>query len=118
MSSFQSAANADPANAIAIIESGKFKVKKIAIAQKHEFEVANNPVSGVIDLRAKGGPARSCHDWMYSADGVIFERMQPTVLGETQKTGLTPGTYAYFTEELITKDGPKGISQVIKILVQ
>jgi hypothetical protein len=118
MSLFQGAADADPANAIAIIESGKFKVKKISIVQKHEFEAENNPVSGVIDLRAQGGPARSCHDWMYSADGTKFERMYPTVNAETQKIDLTPLTWAYFTHELITKDGPQGLSQVIKILVK
>jgi hypothetical protein len=114
---FQEAADADPENAIAIIESGAFKVKKVAIPQKHDFDATNNPVSGVIDLVAPGGGPRTCHDWMYSPDGTVFERMPPTVGAETHKSGLTPGQNAFFTHELITKDGPQGISQIIKIIV-
>jgi hypothetical protein len=117
MSLFQEAADQAPETAIAIIESGAFKVKKVAIPQKHIFEGHNNAVSGVIDLTAQGGGPRSCHDWMYSSDGIIFVRMQPTVNAETHKSGLTPATYAWFTHELVTKNGPQGISQVIKILV-
>ncbi|MEP7168124.1 MAG: hypothetical protein ABI855_02015 [Bacteroidota bacterium] len=117
MRMFQDAADSAPDTAIAIIESGGFKVKKVAIPQKHEFEASNNAVSGVVDLTAPGGSPRSCHDWMYSRDEIVFERMQPTIGAETHKSGLTPGTYAYFTHELITKDGPQGISQIIKILV-
>lgn len=118
MRMFQDAADADPANAIAIIESGAFKVKQVAIPQKHEFTATNNAVSGTIDLIAPGGPTRSCHDWKYSADGLNFVRMTPTIAAETHKDGLTPGRFAWFTHELITKDGPQGISQVIKIEVK
>lgn len=118
MGLFQAAANADPANAIAIIQSGKFGVKQVAIQQKHVFNAENNPVSGRIDLTAPGGPKRCCHDWKYSADGVNFVRMQPTLDAHTFKDGLTPRTFAYFTHELITKDGPQGISQIIKIEVK
>ena len=118
MSLFQSAADANSENGIVIIESGKFKVKKIALNQKHEFEALNGLVSGMVHLTAEGGPNHSCHDWYYSADGVAFERMLPTVDAHTDKGGLIPGEYAYFKHQLITSSGPQGESQIIRIMVQ
>jgi hypothetical protein len=118
MSTFQNAANDTVADAVAIIESGGFKVKHQSIKQKQEFIAENNAVSGTVDLTAPGGPAHSCHDWKYSADGITWERMRPTVDSHTFKDGLTPKTDAYFTHELVTKDGPQGVSQVIKIIVK
>jgi hypothetical protein len=117
MRMFQSAADADPENAIAIILSGAFRVKEVAIPQKHEFKVENSAVSGTVNLSAEGGGPQSCHDWMYSADNVVFDRMPPTVLAETHKDGLPVGQYAYFTHEIVTNEGQQGISQVIRIMV-
>ncbi len=114
---FQQAADNTVADAVAIIESGGFKVKKIPLPQKHVFKVENNAVSGSVDLEAEGGPAHSCHDWMYSPDGTNWERMTPTVFAHAHKDGLTPKADAYFTHELITEDGPQGISQVFHIIV-
>jgi hypothetical protein len=118
MRMFQDAADADPANAVAIIESGKFKVKHEAIKQKHEFEARNNPVTGTIDLIAPGAGPHACHDWRYSPDGVNFQRLPPTMQAHTHIDGLIPKTDAYFTHEVVGVDGPQGISQVIKILVK
>jgi hypothetical protein len=114
---FQEAGDNDPENAIAIIESGAFRVKEVNIPQKHEFTVENSPVNGTVDLSAEGGGPQSCHDWMYSADNVTFERMRPTVIAETHKDGLPIGEFAYFTHEIVTSEGPQGVSQVIKIMV-
>jgi hypothetical protein len=99
-----SAANADPENAETIILSGAFKVKKITLNQKHEFELHNGILSGTIHLNAPGGGNHTCHDWEYSADGVHFTKMTPTIAAETDMEGLTPGEYAYFRHRLITKD--------------
>jgi hypothetical protein len=117
MSLFQSAANDDPANAETIVLSGKFKVKKITLNQKHEFELHNGILSGTIHLNAPGGGSYTCHDWEYSPDGITFTKMTPTIPAETDMIGLTPGEYAHFRHRLITKDGPEGWSQVEKIMV-
>ena len=117
MSLFQSAGDANPENAIVIIESGKFKVKQLTLSQKHQFELHNGLISGTVQLTAEGGPQRSCHDWYYSPDGITFTRMTPTVNADTDKAGLTPGEYAYFTHELITSQGPQGVSQIMRIMV-
>lgn len=115
---FQTAANADPANAVAIVESGGFKVKKITSRQKQEFTLSNGVNSGTVDLDAEGAGQRTCHDWMYSADGKTFTRLPPTVNAHTHIDGLTPGQYAYFTHEVITKEGGQGVSQVEFIMVK
>jgi hypothetical protein len=118
MSLFQSAANADTENAETIILSGKFRVKKITINQKHEFDVVNGVISGMMHLTAPGGDNHTCHDWEYSPDGIHFTKMTPTIGAETDISGLTPGQDAYFRHQLITKDGPEGWSQVIKEMVK
>ena len=76
MATFQTAANLDPANAIAIIESGKFKVKQVHIPQIHEFGGDNGVASGSVKLTAPGGPtnASHLHIWRHSTDGINFTR--------------------------------------------
>jgi hypothetical protein len=118
MSFFQAAGDADPANAEVIIESGAFKVKKISLAEKHIFQVSNGVASGTIDLETEGSGPYTCHDWRYSPDGITFTRMAPTMSAHTQMVGLTPGQLAYFTNEVVTKDGGQGVSQILQILVK
>ncbi len=118
MSFFQSTANGDPANAEVIIESGGFKVKKIVPRQKQDFELSNGINSGTINLDAAGAGPHTCHNWMYSPDGVTFTRMMPTINAHTHMDALTPGQYAYFTHEVVNKEGGQGESQVEKIMVK
>ena len=115
---FQSAANADPANGIVIVESGGFKVKKIVPRQKGDFELSNGINSGTVNLDAEGAGPHTCHDWRYSADGTTFVHLPPTINAHTQVTGLAPGQYAYFTHEVVNKDGGQGVSQIERIMVQ
>ncbi len=115
---FQSAANADPAKAETIIESGGFKVKKIVPRQNGDFTISNGINSGTVNLEAEGAGNYACHDWRYSADGTTFTRLPPTINAHTQMAGLTPGHWAYFTHEVVTNEGGQGVSQVEKIMVQ
>ena len=114
----QTAADKLPANAVEIVESFKLRVKKATIHHIQAFAATNGTDAGVIDLVAPGGGSYTCHDWLYSADGIIFMRMQPTVAANTSMKGLKPNTYAYFQHELITKKGGTGMSEIIKILVK
>ena len=116
---FQVAANKDPANAKVIIQSGNFHVKTITPRQKGDFILTNGTVSGTVVLAGPGaGHDDACHDWMYSADGITFEHMAPTIQARTTKTGLTPGQWAYFTHEIVSRDGGQGVSQIEKIMVK
>ncbi len=117
MYQFQIASENDRTNAIIIIQSGKFHVKGIAIQQKNVFKVKDGIETGSINLKAGGGGRYSCHDWMYSEDGISWIRLQPTVKCKTKIVGLTPGKYAYFRHELITNKGPQGMSDVIQKMV-
>ncbi len=118
MATFQTAADLNVDNAIALIKSAKFGVKTVAIRQKQKFSAKNGAESGVVDLTAQGGGAYTCHDWFHSNDGITFVRMAPTVAARTSMSGLTPEKYAYFTHELVTKKGGQGVSQIIRIIVK
>lgn len=117
MTLFQAAANIAPNLANAIILSGGFKVKRITPRKAQAWSAKNNPVQGIIDLKAAGGPARSAHTWYYSLDGAVFHQMTTTLKAETQITGLASNITIYFMHELITKDGPQGFDLVIKMVV-
>ena len=114
----QTTADKKPADAVEIIESFKLRVKKVALHQITKFAATNGTEAGVIDLVAPGGANYTCHDWGFSADGITFVRMQPTVAAHAQIKGLKPDSYVYFQHELINKKGGTGISEVIKIRVK
>jgi len=44
--------------------------------------------------------------------------MRPTLEAYTQMTGLEPGTWAWFKNELIVMKDGKGLSGAIKIMVK
>jgi len=115
---FQSAADDDPENAITIIESGDFRVKKVAIHQKNIFGATNGVDSGTIDLVGPTTDGRHLHDWWISLDGINFKRFRPTLEATTSVTGLTPGTTVWFKHELIVTKNGTGLSNAIEILVK
>ena len=117
MAKFQKAANDDMFKCKAIIHSGKFKVKDASIVQKRKFKAKNSGLVGEINLTAQGGKQNTCHDWSMSLNGEDFVRLPPTIAGKTKVKNLTPGTYAWFTHELVTAKGGQGISQMIRIMV-
>lgn len=117
MSFFQSAANNDAANAVVIVQSGGYKVKQFVPRQKGDFTISNGINSGTVDLEAEGAGTYACHDWRYSADGKTFTHLPPTMSAHTHLDGLTPGQYAWFTHEVVNKDGGQGVSQIESIIV-
>jgi len=118
MALFQAPADDAPINSIAIIQSGAFGIKGVSNPQKHVFGAKNGAEPGTIELEAEGTGAHTCHDWMYSRDGITFTRMEPTVAANTSMTGLTSKDNAYFMHQVIDKTGGLGWSQIILIVVQ
>ena len=115
---FQEAADNDPGNSIAILESGKFKAKLQYIPQIHVFEAKNGIEDGSVDLEAPGGPSSPhLHEWMSSQDGIIWKKERSTNSAKTHLTGFRSGEYAWFTHELSVKDVPQGVSEPIRIRV-
>ena len=117
MSLFQIFANNNIAVAELAIKSGGFDVKKITSRKKQDWSAENNPVSGVIDLKATGIVGRGFHDWWISYDGAIYVRLDPTLEASTQIGGLATGKFVYFMHQIITKNGPQGFDLVIKKMV-
>ncbi|MEI6488943.1 MAG: hypothetical protein WCP52_08270 [Bacteroidota bacterium] len=112
---FQDSANEDPVNSIAILESGKFRVVEAKVPQKHKFDAKDGVNPGEVILTAPGGPnERHFHEWKISYDNVKFELIRSTLTATKLVEGLTSGAVVYFTHELIVKDVPQGVSQVIK----
>ncbi len=117
MRTFQTAADDDPANAIAILNSGGFGIKILGGSSLHEFKVVNSETSGNVTLTAAGGGTRSCHIWKYSLDGVVWNWIVPTIAAKATIENLPVGKYVYFTHEVVNKNGPQGVSQVFRLLI-
>ena len=115
---FQAAANADPINAITILESGSFNVKDQPVRKEQIFEGEAGIEPGSVDLTTPPGPnGDHLHQWYSSLDGISFTREQATNAAKTHLTGFISGKPAYFKEELSIKDVLQGMSQIIKIWV-
>ena len=121
MTYVQGIADANPADAEAIIKSAGFDVKKVGEIDKQDF-TADNSVSGTIKLIAKGiGTGHAAHQWGMSKNGTdwlthAFD-IAPTLAAHTEITGLTKADILYFRHRDILKDGPGEWSQTISEVV-
>lgn len=119
LADFQKAANLDPGNAIAILKSGKFKVVEAITNAPQILEVVDGINPGEVILKAPGGgPENHFHEWKISTDGINFVLIRSSSKNHRLVTGLPSGKKAYFTHELIIKDVPQGVSQVLEIMVK
>jgi hypothetical protein len=119
MGIFQEAADNDPSNSIAILESGGFHTMDATGGKVKEFGAKNGKASGSADLITAGGPPkkRHLHQWYSSVDGVIFVREQATNDRKTTLLGYEVGKYMYFMVELSVQDELQGLSQIIKLMI-
>lgn len=113
----QSIADANPANAIAIIESAGMSVRRIGIRQKGDFEVKHGKASGSVILSAKSAGPRASYEWEVSNDNVNWRDLPDTIKSRTTVSGLTPGATFHFRFRSITKNGEGSWSQVVSIVV-
>jgi hypothetical protein len=117
---FQAAANANPVNAILILESGGFHVKVQVIPQIHQFEVENGLTEGMVEIKTAGGPQRKAHlhNWYSSTDGINFDWEKSTNAANTELGPYTSGAKMYFQEELSIQDVLQGRSGTIDIRIK
>jgi hypothetical protein len=120
MSIFQEVADNDPANAIAILNSGGFNAKEVHINQVKDFGAKNGKESGSADLITAGGPKNKRHlqQWYSSTDGIVFVREQATNDRKTTLKGYEVGKYMYFMVELSIQDVLQGLSQIIRLMIK
>jgi hypothetical protein len=115
----QSAADADPENAEAIITSAGFAVRKTTIRQKQTFAVKYGPVSGTIHVTAPSSGPRASYEWQSSVDGgKTWMQAANTLQAKTTFVGLPVATTVEFRFRVTTKTGMGDWSQPTSILVR
>jgi hypothetical protein len=117
MANFQNFANLNPTLAVSAIKQGGFDVRVVTPRKKQPLTAKNNVVQGVVDLTAGGGPARSCHEWKISYDGVIFNYHSTTIKASCQMSGFAGGIEVWFLHQLITEAGPQGFDGVLQLTI-
>jgi hypothetical protein len=68
----QATADADPANAEAIITSVSYSVRKAKARTKQDLVVKMGTASGLVKLMAKSAGARAAYDWQWSLDQKVL----------------------------------------------
>jgi hypothetical protein len=109
-------ANADPKNAVTIINAAGMNVKKSSFRPKQGYSAKDGTESGEVILTAPGNGPRA---WRRSTDGVNWFNLDPTSGSETVAKGMTPGLeYSFQTRRILTKGKQEEWSQSIKIRVR
>jgi hypothetical protein len=101
-------ANANPANAAAIINSAGMVVRKQPLRAKNDLNFRKTAISGsVVVLARVGSRQKQSHEWEYSIDGgKTWLPLPPTTQAKTTITGLTAGSTVQVKHRAITKTGP------------
>jgi hypothetical protein len=112
---YQTASDNDVENGIEILESGGFHIKGVGHKQKQIFKITN-PNTGKVKVYCPVSIGDTAYDWWYSADGVTWDRIDPTP--HAYMILYVPvGKIAFFKYQWCTKDGPQGISDPIQKLI-
>ena len=101
-------ANANPANAAAVINSAGMVVKKQPTRSKNNINFRKTAASGSVVVMARvGSRQKQSHEWEYSIDGgKTWLPLPPTTQAKTTITGLTPGLTVQVKQRAITGTGP------------
>ncbi len=115
----QSAADADPDNAPAIITSTSLSVRKAGSHAKAPFAVTQGDTSGSVRLAVKSVGPHGAYDWEWSADGgKTWTQVASTTQAKTVIVGLPVGTACSFRFRSVTPKGESDWSQPIALLVK
>jgi hypothetical protein len=115
----QGIADADPANAAAIIQSAAMDVHKDTTHGKRPFAAKQGPASGSVKLVAPAAARRATYEWQWSTDGgKTWQSAPATSKSQTVLSGLPAGTVVSFRHRANTKAGEGQWSQTIALLVQ
>jgi hypothetical protein len=109
---------ANPATAVAVIESAFMRVKKAYKRSKPELHARNTDVSGTVELDAKAVAPTATYYWQHSLDQQTWISVPETMQARTSISGLSSARIYYFRFRALTRAGETGFSQVVKLLVQ
>jgi energy-converting hydrogenase Eha subunit A len=110
----QSIADANVANAEAIILSAGIDVKKSNNHPHPSFDVRNADVSGTVILIAGEGGA---HEWQMSSDQIYWTMLPSTFQSKTKLEGLSRGATLYFRNKPILRNGNGAWSHIVDVVV-
>jgi hypothetical protein len=111
-------ADAATADALSIVESAGFKVKRQALRSKQALLAKDGPVSGSVHLAAKAAARVAVYYWQYSLDGKTWTSSPDTLKSATMVAGLTPGQAYSFRYRTLTRAGASDFSQVVSHIVK
>ena len=116
----QAEAEAQPtfADAVALIESAHFFVRKPATRNKAELEARNVvEMPGSVQLIALAVAVRATYYWQFSLDQLSWSSAPDTMKSSTMITGLQSAQTYFFRFRALTPTGPHDYSQVVSLLV-
>jgi hypothetical protein len=118
--SVQSIADADPDNALTIIESAGLGTRNPAVRKPRVFAATGGTVSGSAKLAAPSAGPRSSYEWELSTDGgKTWVAAPPSVQAKTTLQGLASGTSVQFRYRAVTpKAGAGNWSTPASLVVQ
>jgi hypothetical protein len=116
-STVQKAADANPENAPAIIQSAGLAIHKPILHKKRVFTVTQGPVAGSVKLLAPA-TRRAAYDWQYSTDGgKTWLDLPSTIQAKTTAASLPAATTVEFRFRTVAKAGVTDWSTPLPILV-
>ncbi len=114
----QGIADADPQNAVTIIQSAGFAVHKLVTHGKRAFHVTQGASSGSVDLAAPA-TRRAAYDWQWSIDGgKTWQNAPSTLQAKTTIAGFVAGSTVSFRFRANTKAADGEWSQPIAVVVR
>jgi hypothetical protein len=115
----QGIADADPANAAAIIGSAAMAVHKSRVHGPRPFAAKPSPTPGSVVVTAPSAGRRASYEWQWSPDGGKTWLSAPvTAAGRTTLTGLPVGTLVPIRYRATTKQGQGEWSLPLSFLVR
>ncbi len=114
----QSVADATPENAISIIESSGFALRKTTVRAPRVFAAKATTLSGTVKLTAPLAGRRAAYRWQYSTDGgKTWVDASETLQARTTVTGLPVGTTVQFRYRSVIKGGASDWSAPLSMVV-
>ena len=114
----QGVAENAPADAISVVESAGFRVKKPGARHKQALEAKDGVTTGSVDLVAKAVAALATYFWQYSLDGKTWTSCPETMKALTTISGLTVGQTYSFRFRTLTRAGASDFTQVVTHVVK
>jgi hypothetical protein len=115
----QTVADADLANAAAIIESAGVAIRKTPTRHPQVLAAKPGRISGEATITAAVAARRASYEWQYSTDGGKTWITSPATLqAKTTVSGLAPVSTAQFRYRAVTKSGEGDWSQPVSLTIQ